>query len=167
MNGAESRAAVSPPERRPRILFVNTRSALGADVAVHMTLIQNLDPNRVEVHIATNRNSIDLQKTLALLETVPELKITVMDLGHESSGRGKAGKIVSALKNFGALVSLCKLTFYVRRHQIDVLQSTDRPRDAVLTALLSKITGTPAIARVHIKWYPEIGRATNWGSHCI
>ena len=86
-----------------------------------------------------------------------------MDLGHESGGRGKIGKIFSALQNFGALISLCKLTLYVKKHKIDALQSTDRPRDAALMTLLSKITGISAIARVHIKWYPEIGRATNWG----
>lgn len=163
MTDREHRAGLTPQERKPRLLFVNTRSALGADVAVHLTLIQNLDPNLVEVHIATNRNSVDLQKTLAVLETVPGLKIRVMDLGHESSGRGKSGKILSALKNFGAVISLCKLTLYVRRHRIDILQATDRPRDAALTTLLSKMTGAAAIARVHIKWYPEIGRATNWG----
>ncbi len=71
---------------KPRVLFVNTRSALGADVAVHLALIQNFDPERVEVHIATNRHSVDLEKTLRILRAVPHLKILVCDLGHEVAG---------------------------------------------------------------------------------
>lgn len=149
--------------RKPRVLFVNTRSALGADVAVHLTLIQNLNPEAVEVHIATNRNSVDFEKTLKILRSVPHLKIIVCDLGHEASGRGKIGKFFSALKNLPACLSLLKLTLYVRKHRIDALHTTDRPRDAVFTSLLAKMTGAAAIAHIHIKWYPEIGRATTLG----
>ncbi len=163
MRQIERDAAIALAERRPRILFVNTRSALGADVAVHLTLIQNLDPDQVEVHLATNRHSVDLDKTLGLLKDTPGLKLSILDLGHESGGSGKIGKIFSALKNLGALISLLRLAFYVRRHKIDVLQATDRPRDAVFMTLLAKLTGRASIARVHIKWYPEIGRATTWG----
>ena len=159
----EDAASLLTAPRKPRVLFVNTRSALGADVAVHLTLIQNLDPNAVEVHIATNRNSVDLDKTLEILRAVPHLKIIVCDLGHESSGRGKIGKIFSALKNLPACISLFKLTLYVRKQRVDALHATDRPRDAVFTSLLAKMTGAAAIAHVHIKWYPEIGRATRLG----
>ena len=152
----------SAPQRRPRVLFVNTRSALGADVAVHLGLIQNLDPEQVEVHIATNRNSVDAEKTLAILRSVPHLKIQVCDLGHESGGRGKLGKVFGALKNIGAIFTLLKLSLYIFRYKIDVLHATDRPRDAVFMTLLAKITGRASVAHVHIKWYPEIGKATNW-----
>jgi glycosyltransferase involved in cell wall biosynthesis len=150
--------------RRPRVLFVNTRSALGADVAVHLTLIQNFDPEQVEVHIATNQNSEDLEKTLQLLRAVPDLRILTCDLGHEVAGQGRGliGKLAGGLKNLGALVSLLRLVAYAQRHQIDILHSTDRPRDAALSTLLAKWTGCRHIVHVHIKWYPEIGRATNW-----
>jgi len=150
--------------RKPRVLFVNTRSALGADVAVHLELIQNFDPAQVEVHTATNRNASDLEKTLGILRAVPHLKIVVCDLGHEvaGQGRGKLGKIAGGLKNLGALASLLRLAWYVRRHQIDILHATDRPRDALFSTLLAKLTGRRNVIHVHIKWYPEIGRATTW-----
>src|SRR5690349_8882118 len=77
---------------KTRVLFVNTRSQLGADVAVHLTLIQNLNPEQVEVHIATNRNAVDLEKTLGILRAVPGLRIQALDLGHEISGQGR-GKL--------------------------------------------------------------------------
>jgi glycosyltransferase involved in cell wall biosynthesis len=154
----------SPQGRRPRVLFLNTRSALGADVAVHLALIQNFDPEQVEVHIATNRNATDLEQTLSILRRVPRVNVMVCDLGHEVAGksRGKLGKLANGLKNFGALVSLLRLAWFIRTRGIDILHSTDRPRDALFSTLLAKLTGRRNILHIHIKWYPEIGRATTW-----
>ena len=152
-----------PVPRKPRVLFVNTRSALGADVAVHLSLIENFDPAQVEVHIATNRNAVDLDKTLGILRKVPELKILVCDLGHEVAGQGKAGKLRGMVKNAGAIASLMRLAWYIRAHKIDILHSTDRPRDAAFSTLLAKMTGRRNVIHVHIKWYPGMGRATTWG----
>lgn len=163
--GSLSRKTMKAEEaRKPRVLFVNTRSALGADVAVHLALIQNFDPEQVEVHIATNRNAVDLEKTLALVRGVPKLKVLVCDLGHELAGKGggKLGKLRGALKNLGAAGSLLRLAWYVRANKIDVLHATDRPRDAAFSTLLAKLTGARNVIHVHIKWYPEIGRATTW-----
>lgn len=150
--------------QKPRVLFVNTRSALGADVAVHLTLIQNFDPEQVEVHLATNRHAVDLHKTLGILQNVAGLKMQVYDLGHEISGhgQGKLKKVLGGLKNLGALLSLLRLVWYVRTCRIDILHTTDRPRDAALTTLLGKLTGAKVVLHLHIKWYPEIGRATTW-----
>ncbi len=152
-----------PPQgRKPRVLFVNTRSALGADVAVHLTLIRHLDPEQVEVHFATNRHSVDLQKTLDAVEHLPKDRIIVCDLGHEVSGQGRSGvggKIRGIGKNLGAFVSLIKLAAYVRSHKIEILHTTDRPRDALLTTLLSRLTGAKSVIHLHIKWQSEIGRA--------
>ncbi len=162
--GRSSRSAgTQQVGRKSRVLFVNTRSALGADVAVHLTLIQNFDPEQVEVHIATNRNASDLEQTLAILRTVPHVKVIVCDLGHEIAGKGgKWGKIAGGMKNLRALLSLLRLAGYIFRHKIDILHSTDRPRDALFSTLLAKVTGRRNLVHVHIKWYPEIGRATTY-----
>ncbi len=149
--------------RKPAVLFVNTRSALGADVAVHFTLIQNFDPETVEVHLATNRHSVDAAKTDRLLRDVPGLRMRSMDLGHErGGGQGKLGKVKSGLKNFGACLSLLRLMVYVWRNRIDVIHSTDRPRDAAFATLLSKLTRRKNIVHCHIKWYPGMGGLTEW-----
>lgn len=151
-----------PPQgRKTRVLFVNTRSALGADVAVHLTLIRHLDPEQVEVHFATNRHSADLQKTLDAVPNLPKDRLLVCDLGHEVSnqGGGKWGKLRGMLKNLGAFASLIKLAWYVRSRKIAILHTTDRPRDALLTTLLARLTGAKSVIHLHIKWQSEIGRA--------
>jgi glycosyltransferase involved in cell wall biosynthesis len=153
------------PARKVRVLFVNTRSALQADVAVHLTLIQNFDPAEVVAFIATNRNSVDLDKTLHELAVLPPTQRLVMDLGHEMaiSRGGKGGKVTRMLRNLGLVAALARLVWFVKRHKIDVIHSTDRPRDALVATLLSRLTGCPNVIHMHIAWYPELGRLTQMG----
>jgi len=142
---------------------VNTRSALGADVAVHLMLIQNLDPARCEVTIATNSRSVDAARTLGILRRVPGLRIVSLNLGYELAWRSGLRKALHAAGNLGALLlGLARLIGLVWRHRIDVIHTTDRPRDALMGTLLARLTGRKNIVHVHIKWYPEIGRATIW-----
>ena len=147
-----------------RVLFVNTRSALGADVAVHLTVIKNLDPHRVEVFVATNRNSEDLQAIQDHLSCLPTERVLVCDLGHEVSGTagGAAGKVRGLLKNLSALGTLARLARFIRSNHIDILHSTDRPRDALFATLLAKWSKRPNLLHIHINWHPYLGRATNW-----
>lgn len=157
------------------VLFINTRSELGADVAVHFSLIQHFDPQTIEVHIATNRNAKDYEKALDILRAVKGVRVLGMDLGHEleqkespdrKSGKfsklAKFKKVAGATKNVGALFSLFRLARYVVVNQIKVIHSTDRPRDAALSTLLAKLTRRKNVIHAHIKWYPNMGRLTEW-----
>ena len=152
-----------------RVLFLNTRSALGADVAVHLTLIQNFDPTQVEVYVATNRNAVDLEQTLTTLRSVPGLNPLALNLGNEISrpGAGRASRLLGALQNLTALPSLARLAWLLRTRRIDLVHSTDRPRDALFSTLLARLGGCGSVMHVHIKWDVGIGRATRWAvRHC-
>lgn len=146
-----------------RVLFVNTRSALGADVAVHVTLMRNLGAAGCEVSLATNRNSIDHAALLAQLADARGLDILALNLGYELAGRSKAGRLLGAAGNLTAmLAALARLAVHARRRRIDVIHSTDRPRDALLSTLLARLTGRRNILHLHIKWDAHMGRATTW-----
>ena len=155
----------TPVNNKVRVLFVNTRSQIGADVAGHITLIKNFPADQVEVHLATNSNATDLESMRALMALLPHVRLRIDDLGHEISGKqnNKVHKLISSLKNTGAVISILRLSSYVRRHKIDVLHSTDRPRDALLTTLLSRLSGCPNVIHFHNAWSPEMGGLTNWG----
>src|SRR5207248_2923107 len=88
----------------------------------------------------------------------------VCDLGQEVSGksRGRLGRLLGGLKNLGALLSLLRLAGYVRRHKIGLLHATDRPRDALFSTLLARLTGCRNVIHIHIKWDAHIGRVTTW-----
>src|SRR5438094_10272417 len=70
-----------------RVLFVNTRSAIGADVAVHLSLIENFDPERCEVTVATNNQARDFPRCLAALRAIDGVRVVPLNLGHELARR--------------------------------------------------------------------------------
>jgi glycosyltransferase involved in cell wall biosynthesis len=151
--------------RRIRALFLNTRSALGADVMVHLSLIQNLDPEHVEVFVATNANSADLAATLEHLKCLPKDRVLVRNLGHEwqAAGRGLPVRLVNGVKNLSVLPTIVRLAKFIRKHRIDIIHSTDRPRDALFATLLAKWTGCKNLIHVHNGWNEYFSRATRWG----
>ncbi len=157
-------AATPNTQMKPRVLFVNTRSALGADVAVHLTLIEHLDPDAVDVFVATNRHSVDLEPTLAWIRKAPRARLTVCDLGQEMTGDTWGIKALSVIRNLPAMVTLLRLAALVRRERITVLHTTDRPRDAAYTTLLARMTGAAVVLHVHLKWEQDIGRAAHWAA---
>lgn len=156
--------APAPGDARPRVLFVNTRSTLGADVAVHLTLVEHLDPAAVAVYIATNRHSADLDKTVRWIQKAPQTRLLVCDLGHELSGDNRVSKALSGLRNLTAVVTLLQLVRLIRRERITILHTTDRPRDAAFTTLLGKLTGASVVLHLHLKWTSDIGRAAHWAA---
>jgi glycosyltransferase involved in cell wall biosynthesis len=146
-----------------RVLFLNTRSALGADVAVHLTLINHLEQTGAEVFVVTNRNSEELAATLERLKSLPAERVRVMDLGHEAAAsRTGLARMIGALRNTGALASLIRVAAFVRRNQIGVIHSTDRPRDAAFATLLAKLTRRKNVVHAHISWNDHFSRATRW-----
>ena len=148
---------------------MNTRSVIGADVAVHLMLIRHLQAQGVEVHVATNRNAVDLTQTLAILNEVPGLQPLVLDLGRESSGSiaSRAGRLKGIGRNAGALVSLFRLAGYARKHKIHFAHVTDRPRDCLFATALVRMGLCGSIIHVHNKWNDSIGRAAIFAvRHC-
>ncbi len=153
---------VNEGQKPIRVLFVNTRNGLGADVAVHLTLIKSFGA-LCEVSIATNSRSVDLERILAQLQGVPGLRIDVLNLGYVLSGLDKFGKLASAAGNAVALLmALPRLAIIVWSRRIEVIHSTDRPRDALLSTLLARLTRRKNVLHLHIKWDQHMGRATTW-----
>lgn len=155
-------------KQKIHVLFVNTRSAVGADVAVHFTLIKNFDPQRCRVTVVTNNRATDHASTLKFLRSLPEVQVSPMNLGYELAGRGRLAKLVGAAGNVWALLTaLPRLMGLVWLRRVDIIHSTDRPRDALVSTLLARLTGRKNILHFHIKWYPGMGRAITWAlKHC-
>ncbi len=150
--------------RRPHVLFLNTRTQLGADVAVHVTLMRTLDPSRCRVTLATNSQSPDLGKLLAEVGGVPGLRIVRMNLGYEVTGARGIRRLLAVGGNLAAMLwSLLRLMWLVWTSGVDIIHTTDRPRDAIMGALLARLTRRRNILHLHIKWGPGTGRATEWG----
>jgi glycosyltransferase involved in cell wall biosynthesis len=155
-------------KRKIHVLFVNTRSAVGADVAVHFLLMKNFDSQRCRVTIATNSRATDLANTLQFLHALPNVQVHVLNLGYELAGRSLLWKLLGAVGNAWVLwMALLRLMVLVWINRVDIIHSTERPRDALISTLLACLTRRKNILHFHIKWYPGMGRVITWAlKHC-
>ncbi len=145
-----------------RLLFLNTRDQCGADVAVHLTLMQNFSPEEVEVFVISNSEASDADEMRARFEQMPHVKSSFLPLGKPAGALSGKGRLGRAMAYGPSLLSLAKAASFVRRHRIQVIHATDRPRDASYVSLLGRMT--PAISVVHMH-APVAGlsRPTLWG----
>ncbi len=135
-----------PIERR-RVLFLNSVDRPGADTAIQFLLMKSLDRTRVEVHAASPAGTASWE----LLRAIPDLHLRATNFGPSLVGLSSAGKLIrGALAAPAALGSLAALAAYIRKHRIEIVHSTDRPRDAVPCSLLARLTGARSLIHVHV-----------------
>jgi len=145
-----------------RLLFLNTRDTCGADVAVHLMMMTHFAANEVEVFVVSNSEAADAPEMRARLAALPNVTHTFLPLGKPAdalAGKGKLGKAVA----YGpSAASLARVVAYVRKHRIQVIHATDRPRDASYTSLLGYLTN--AVSVVHMQApVGDLSRPTLWG----
>ena len=147
-----------------RLLFLNTRDSCGADVAVHLMLIANFAPSEVQVFVVSNSEASDADDVRMRLAAMPHVTSTFLPLGKPAeklAGKGKFGKVQAY---WPSAASLMKVAAFIRRHRIQIIHATDRPRDASYVSLLGYLSG--AISVVHMHATPtQLPYPTMWGMH--
>lgn len=145
-----------------RLLFLNTRDSCGADVAVHLMLMANFDPSEVEVFVVSNSEASDAEDMRVRLAAMAHVTSTFMPLGKPAEKLAKRGKFGKALAYGPSAASLARISAFVRRHRIQIIHATDRPRDASYVSLLGYLSG--AISVVHMHAPPAgLSSPTMWG----
>src|ERR1700737_4652861 len=122
-----------------RLLFLNTRDQCGADVAVHLMLMPNFAPDEVEVFVLSNSEAEDVEDMRVRLAGMPGVTSTFLPLGKPAETLSRRSKLGKAIAYGPSAVSLAKAAAFVRRHRIQVIHATDRPRDASYASLLGYI----------------------------
>ncbi len=89
--------------RPVRVLFLNTRDSLGADIAVHLPLARALDREQSRVWAATSTYEAPGESARAELESIPELTVLPLDLGRPLTGQHGAARVLAQLRNYAAL----------------------------------------------------------------
>jgi glycosyltransferase involved in cell wall biosynthesis len=145
-----------------RLLFLNTRDLCGADVAVHLTLMKNLSPELVKVFVVSNSEAADAEEMRSQLVSMPHVTSIFLPLGKPTGAlAGKSG-LGKALAYGPSLVSLLKTAAFVRKHRIQIVHATDRPRDASYVCLLGHFTGAASVVHMHAP-VADLSRPTLWG----
>jgi glycosyltransferase involved in cell wall biosynthesis len=145
------------------VMFVHAQEEFGADAAVHADLMRYLDRDRFEVHVAcTSGNGEGEPVPLRIMRAIPDLRVRPTQF-LPWVGRSPAKLLEAAPALRAVPKDFWDLRRYVNANRIRIIHSTDRPRNAVYSVLLGKVTGAKSIVHVHVKWSNAYSRAARWG----
>lgn len=136
-----------------RVLFLNTRDSLGADVSIHISLARMLNREQTSVWAATSTYEAPGASARAALESIPELTVLPLDLGRPLMGQQGLAHAAAVVRNTQALACLARLAWLCRRERIDVIHVTERPRDAFFGLLLARLSGSACLIHAHTSYY--------------
>ena len=150
----------SPPDKRTRVLFINSAHPPGADTWIHLLLLRNLSQGQFELHAAGQPGSPPL--AFDELRAIPGIALRPTNFGPSLWGQSNFRKLISIAQAPPAVVSLLGLAAHIRRHRIEILHSTDRPRDAIACVLLAALTGAKALIHAHVNNGDWMSRGVTW-----
>ncbi len=157
--------ATNKTDKKLRVLFLQSQTFFGADTAVHAMLMRHFDRNETEVHVACNQERLDDPLTSARdqIERIPDLHILPTDFGPSTNDTAILEKLKRvASRGVAVPLTLLKLAGYIRRHRIDVIHCTEKPRDAFYGVLLAKMTGAKAVIHLHVGYADWLKPNVRW-----
>jgi glycosyltransferase involved in cell wall biosynthesis len=134
-----------------KILFMQSQEYAGPDSQIQASLMTHLPRSRFEVHCAVPaaRGGAMSQPARNVHElSGVHVRPTRFGPSLEPGWRSKVGALYSVP---AAAVSLAGLAAYIRKHRIDVVHCTEKPRDAFYGTLLAKAAGAASVIHLHIK----------------
>jgi glycosyltransferase involved in cell wall biosynthesis len=150
----------SSPDTRTRILFINSALEMGADTWIHFLLLRNLSQERHELHAAGQPGqSAPAYESLC---AIPGVALRPTYFGPSFWRKSKLQKLASSGNFVRASASLLGLAAHIRRHRIEILHSTDRPRDAIACVILASLTGAKALIHAHVNYGDWMNRGVKW-----
>lgn len=161
----ESEASPVKKPEKVRVLFLHsaTRPPLGADTWIHALIMRHLDRNMHEVHVACSPGSPSAPTpTFSAVRDIPGIHLTPVDLGPELFAKSPFDRARAALKTLPAVWNLIELARYIRKHQICIVHTSDRPRDAVASVVLAQLTGAKCIVHVHVTHGAWMSKMLRW-----
>jgi glycosyltransferase involved in cell wall biosynthesis len=145
-------------DKRTRVLFINSALLAGADTWIHLLLLRNLSQGQFELHAAGQPGSPVFDELRAL----PGIALHPTNFGPSLWRQSNLQKLASIVGALPAAASLLSLAVYIRRHRIEILHSTDRPRDAILCVVLATLTGAKALIHAHVNYGDWRSRGVTW-----
>jgi glycosyltransferase involved in cell wall biosynthesis len=147
-----------------RVLFMQSQTYYGADSQIHGVLMRHLDREHVDVHVALNYGTGSQKSASAqAIEKIPDVHIRPTNFGTTINERTRMQIILDTVQ-YGAasLYSLLSLAIYMRKHKINIIHCTEKPRDAFYGYLLSRLTGAKCVIHLHVKAENWISKRTQW-----
>jgi glycosyltransferase involved in cell wall biosynthesis len=139
--------------QKTRVLFISSPLTLGADNAVNFMVLEHLDRARFELHAAGQVPPRGVKSPAwDALAAIDGVRVRPTDFGPSFFDATRLEKLKGLASTPRAAASLAGLALYVRSNGIQILHSTDRPRDAITCAGLARLTGAKSVIHVHVKF---------------
>jgi glycosyltransferase involved in cell wall biosynthesis len=147
-------------DKRTRVLFINSALVGGADTWIHLLLLRHLSQDRFELHAAGQPGSP--APAFDELRAIAGVALRPTNFGPSLWRRSNLQKLASIASAPSAAASVVGLAAYIRRHGIEILHSTDRPRDAIACVVLAALTGAKALIHAHVNYGDWMSRGVSW-----
>ncbi|MEY4510806.1 MAG: hypothetical protein RLZZ450_2928 [Pseudomonadota bacterium] len=127
-------------------------------------MLRHLSQERLELHAAGQPAGAGAGSAPAYdaLAAIPGVALKPTDFGPSLSDLSPLAKLSGATQLLPAAASLLGLARYIRQHRIQILHSTDRPRDAIACVALAALTGAKSVVHVHVKYGDWMSRGVKW-----
>ena len=140
------------------ILFVHsaTQPPLGADTWVQSQIVSGLDKSRFAAHVACAIGApAHPTPTYKIMRDIQGINVVPIDFGRERWSFARYPRARTLLAALPAASSVVRLARYIRRHEIAIIHTTDRPRDAVACVILARLTRARCIVHAHVAFNPD------------
>lgn len=146
-----------------RVLFMQSQEFFGADSMIHSLLMRAYDRSEVEVHVACapGRRG-EPSAAWRALSQIPDLHLRPTRFGPTLNGVSPLKLLADLPSAVTGAAGLLALAAYVRRHRIDVVHCTEKPRDAFYGVLLARLTGARCAIHVHVKCEGWMSPLVRW-----
>jgi glycosyltransferase involved in cell wall biosynthesis len=153
----------SEPPERIGVLFMQSQEFFGADSQIHASIMRYLPRDRFEVHCAAPKvRGGRPSAARRAVDELPGVRVRATEFGPslDQSDRRRLA-VDAAVHGAPAVASIIGLARYVRKHRIQVIHCTEKPRDAFYGTILAALTRTHCVIHVHVKaegWIRSIVR---------
>jgi glycosyltransferase involved in cell wall biosynthesis len=144
------------------VLFLHPRDYFTPDLSVHYSLMESFTPDRTRPFIVCNSQAGDVERHIKANDAIPSLTSRMLPFGKavESEGGLNAQSLWSLVK---CLLVVPSVISFAKKSRIDIIHSSDRPRDVLLATILAKLVGRPNIIHLHTNAGAYNNRVLKWG----
>ena len=131
---------------------------------IQAQIISSLDKSQNDVHVACAFGTSDAPTpTYEVIRSIPHITIVPVDFGRERYGVRSCNPLRTMAPTIPSMTSFVRLIAHARRHRISIIHTTDRPRDAMASVVLARLTGARCVIHAHVGFDPVwMNRMLRW-----
>jgi glycosyltransferase involved in cell wall biosynthesis len=152
-----------------RVLSIHTATLapLGADTWIHAQILAHLDASSHELHAACATGVPgDPTPTYEALHGIGNVTIRPVRFGIEHAPDAAPTTLARRWRTAKglpvAILDFVGLARYIRRHRIQIIHTSDRPRDAAAAVVLGRLTGAKSIVQAHVAYGEWMSPLLKW-----